>query len=82
MQLADAISFARAFCMWCRKWGRNAALPSWVWLPYNPKVVRSGHGARHVHVVVSRFLSRVVLYCDSTVRVAPTTDVAEIASGG
>jgi hypothetical protein len=51
-------------------------------VPYNPKVVRSGHGARHVRVVVSRLLpSRVVLYRESTVRAASTMNVAEIASG-
>jgi hypothetical protein len=51
-------------------------------VPYNPEVVRSGHGARHVRVVVSRLLSsRVVLYCESTVDVMSTIKIAEIASG-
>ena len=51
-------------------------------VPYNPKVVRSRHGARHVRVVVSRLLpSRVVLYRESTARPAPTMNLARIASG-
>ncbi len=51
-------------------------------VPYNPMVVRSGHAARHVRVVVSRLLpSRVVLYRESTARAARTSHVAEIASG-
>jgi hypothetical protein len=52
-------------------------------VPYNPKVARFRHGARHVRVVPSRLLrSRVVLSCESTVRALSTVDVAEIASGG
>ena len=51
-------------------------------VPYNPKVVRSGHGARRFRVVVSRLLpSRVVPYRESTVRAAPRMFVAAIASG-
>ena len=51
-------------------------------VPHNPKVARSGHGARHVRVVLSRLLpSRVVLYRESMAQAAPTMYVAEIASG-
>jgi hypothetical protein len=51
-------------------------------VPYNPKVARSRHGARHVRVVVSRLLpSRVVLYRESTAQAAPTMKVGEVASG-
>jgi len=50
-------------------------------VPYDPKVTRSGHGARHVRVVVSHLLpSRVVLYRESIAHAVWTMYVAEIAS--